>query len=149
MFRARVAAQGFTVIAMVAGSMYYSKDREKSKELRKLKEDRENEEKRQRWIRELEIRDEEDKMMRAALQKRIQRSAESSDDPAASNTESGGILGRMGLWPREEQAKSDASLDDAPEVTKPKRDNPNSSLGAIGEALASKKREERGSEPKN
>ena len=47
MFRARVGAQAFTVIAMVAGSMYYSKDREKSAELRKLQEARDAEEKRQ------------------------------------------------------------------------------------------------------
>ena len=67
MFRARVAAQGFTVIAMVAGSMYYSKDREMSKELRVLKEQKENEEKRQKWIRELEVRDEEEKAMRIPI----------------------------------------------------------------------------------
>ncbi|KAJ2967764.1 hypothetical protein NQ176_g9508 [Zarea fungicola] len=46
MFRARVAAQGFTVLAMVAGSMYYNQDREKSKELRKIKEETDAEEKR-------------------------------------------------------------------------------------------------------
>jgi hypothetical protein len=36
MFRARVAAQGFTVLAMVAGGMYYAEDRNKQKELWKL-----------------------------------------------------------------------------------------------------------------
>ena len=84
MFRARVAAQGFTVLAMVAGGMYYAEDRNKQKELRKLKQTHEAEEKRQKWIKELEARDEEDKALQAMLEKKRKRAAE-----RAANTESG------------------------------------------------------------
>lgn len=145
MFRARVAAQGFTVIAMVAGSMYYSKDREKSKELRKLKEERDAEEKRQRWIRELEARDDEDKAIKARLRKG--RGFPEGPDAAAADakTESqGGILGKMGLWAdgekkaAEEKAIADAAATAATE-TSPKKENPNSSLGALGEIMQKKK----------
>ncbi|KAM0287034.1 hypothetical protein ACHAQH_000719 [Verticillium albo-atrum] len=101
MFRARVAAQGFTVLAMIAGSMYYNKDREATKELRKLKEERDGEEKRQKWIRELEIRDEEDKAMRARVMNRRARAegakaAEASATPADGEGKSG-VLGALGL----------------------------------------------------
>ncbi|KAI9163170.1 Respiratory supercomplex factor [Paramyrothecium foliicola] len=140
MFRARVAAQGFTVIAMVAGSMYYSKDREKTKELRKLQEAKDNEEKRQRWIRELEVRDEEDKRIKAALQEKVQKASAAGAGSAAPSDGSGSILGRMGLWPQEEKAKE--AVDEVPladeAATKPKKENPNSSLGVIGEALVPK-----------
>ncbi|TFB07633.1 Respiratory supercomplex factor 1 [Trichoderma ghanense] len=145
MFRARVAAQGFTVIAMVAGSMYYSKDREKTKELRKLKEERDAEEKRQRWIHELEIRDEEEKQMRAAIQKR-QSGLAGRADPAASAAEGqtegkGGVLGKMGLWAKGEKAaaaEAEAAGEVAPEK-KVKKENPKSSHGALGELYGSKK----------
>ncbi|KAL5630964.1 hypothetical protein BROUX41_000836 [Berkeleyomyces rouxiae] len=70
MFRYRVGAQGFTVLAMIAGSIYYSRDRERTAELRRLEEQQNAEEKRARWLRELEARDAEDKEMRAALEAR-------------------------------------------------------------------------------
>ncbi|KAM4058767.1 hypoxia induced protein [Hirsutella rhossiliensis] len=154
MFRARVAAQGFTVVAMVAGSMYYSKDREKTKELQKLKEQRDAEEKRIKWIRELEVRDEEDKALKARLEQRRQKPLPSSnaettpEETARPGT--GGALGKMGLWPRgengaqEESAPVDAK---ATEETTPKKQNPKSSLGAIGEVIASNKKDEGGSKP--
>ncbi|PTB68783.1 hypothetical protein BBK36DRAFT_1111939 [Trichoderma citrinoviride] len=141
MFRARVAAQGFTVIAMVAGSMYYSKDREKTKELRKLKEERDAEEKRQRWIHELEIRDLEEKQMKAAIMQRQSGSAAPSD-PAAAVEGTGGVLGKMGLWSRGEKAAAEADAVAAAEVAlekKAKKENPKSSLGALGELYGSKK----------
>ncbi len=73
MFRARVAAQAFTVIAMVAGGMYFAEDRNKQKELGKLKAAQEAEEKRLKWIKELETRDEEDKVVRERLNKMRKR----------------------------------------------------------------------------
>lgn len=144
MFRARVAAQGFTVIAMVAGSMYYSKDREKTKELRKLKEERDAEEKRQRWIHELEVRDEEERQMRAAIQQRQSGRSDSASAAAAAPAEgTGGVLGKMGLWAKGEKAaaEAEAEAEAAGEVLekKAKRENPKSSLGALGELYSSKK----------
>ncbi|KAH7313506.1 hypoxia induced protein conserved region-domain-containing protein [Stachybotrys elegans] len=136
MFRARVAAQGFTVIAMVAGSMYYNKDREKSKELRKLQEQKDNEEKRQKWIRELEARDEEEKAMRERLQARFQKANEAAaqaEAEAKAPESSGGILSRMGLWPKSEAKPAEETKPAEPTTKKTKSEN----LGAIGEALAS------------
>ncbi|WZH41778.1 hypoxia induced protein conserved region-domain-containing protein [Fusarium acuminatum] len=154
MFRARVAAQGFTVFAMLAGSMYYQKDREKSKELRQLQEQKDAEEKRQKWIRELEIRDEEEKAMRAKLEKRRQEvqamRAEEAQATAAptelkpegsESSGSGGILNRIGLWPQgkkdEEKVVEQAVEEDA--NTKQKKKNPKSSLGDLGEIISKKK----------
>lgn len=73
MFRARVGAQAFTVLAMVAGGAYYGADREKRKELIKLEAQGRAEERHQKWLRELEIRDEEEKALQAHLKKRRER----------------------------------------------------------------------------
>ncbi|KAI9682055.1 MAG: Respiratory supercomplex factor 1, mitochondrial [Caeruleum heppii] len=62
MFRFRIYAQGFTLVAMVLGSMYYQKDRDKRKKFEGAVAERKAMEKKQAWIRELEIRDEEDKL---------------------------------------------------------------------------------------
>lgn len=151
MFRARVAAQGFTVIAMVAGSMYYSKDREKTKELRKLKEERDAEEKRQRWIRELEARDEEDKLMRAAIDERRRQKMDAAAAAAAEKNKeelaqsTGGILGKMGLWSQGQEKAGKKAVEEAASAEGTKRpekkrqENPKSSLAAIGEALTKEK----------
>ncbi|RSL60922.1 Respiratory supercomplex factor 1, mitochondrial [Fusarium ambrosium] len=161
MFRARVAAQGFTVIAMLAGSMYYQKDREKSKELRQLKEQRDAEEKRLKWIRELEVRDEEEKLMKARLEERRYlaqaRRAEEAEAAAAAATTTeekpeatsggtGGILGRIGLWPQgektEEEKKVAEELVEETASEKPgKKKNPKSSLGDLGEIISSQKKD--------
>lgn len=65
MFRARIYAQAFTLAAVVAGSMYYKQDREKRKEFEGVVAERKAKEKSEAWIRELEVRDEEDRALRA------------------------------------------------------------------------------------
>lgn len=67
MFRRRIYAQGFTVLAMVAGSIYWSADREKRKELEGVLSEAKRKEKHQKWLRELEARDEEDKEMKRRM----------------------------------------------------------------------------------
>ncbi len=62
MFRFRIYAQGFTLICMILGSVYYQKDRDKRKKFEGALAERKSQEKRDAWIRELEIRDEEDKL---------------------------------------------------------------------------------------
>ncbi|KAI8691582.1 hypothetical protein LRP88_08838 [Fusarium phalaenopsidis] len=161
MFRARVAAQGFTVIAMLAGSMYYQKDREKSKELRQLQEQRDAEEKRLKWIRELEARDDEEKAMKARLEQRRQlvqaqraeeaeaaaaAAATTEEKPKATSGGTGGILGRIGLWPQGEKKEEEKKVAEEPaEETasdKPgKKKNPKSSLGDLGEIISSQKKD--------
>lgn len=90
MFRARVAAQGFTVLAMVAGGIYYAEDRNKQRELWKLKQQREAEEKRQKWIRELEARAEEEKALQEMIDKKRKRAAEraAKNEPATTEVAS-------------------------------------------------------------
>lgn len=68
-FRYRLYAQAFTLVAMVAGSLYYKSDRLKRGEYVKLKEKQKAQEKREKWIRELEIRDQEDTEWRAKVGK--------------------------------------------------------------------------------
>ncbi|KAL1629654.1 Respiratory supercomplex factor 1, mitochondrial [Diplodia seriata] len=70
MFRRRIYAQGFTIVAMAAGSMYWSEDREKRKEFDALQQQKTAVEKRDAWLRELEARDEEEKALRARVEKR-------------------------------------------------------------------------------
>lgn len=64
MFRARIYAQGFTLAAMLGGSVYYKKQRDEEKEVDVRKAAVKAKEKQSAWIRELEIRDKEDKEVR-------------------------------------------------------------------------------------
>ncbi|KAI9797706.1 MAG: Respiratory supercomplex factor 1, mitochondrial [Piccolia ochrophora] len=61
-FRYRIYAQGFTLLAVVAGGLYYKQDRQKRKKYEGLVAEKKAEEKKSAWIRELEARDEEDKL---------------------------------------------------------------------------------------
>lgn len=60
-FRRRLYAQSFTIAVLVVGNLYWQKDRMKRKDYEKMKAEKEAREKRDRWLRELEARDEEDK----------------------------------------------------------------------------------------
>lgn len=73
MFRARIYAQGFTIVAMVAGSMYWKSDRQKRKEFDDVVAERKAKEKSDLWIKELEARDEEEKEIRAERERRSKR----------------------------------------------------------------------------
>lgn len=73
MFRRRIYAQGFTLIAMLAGSVYWSKDRDKRKEFEGVVAERKRQDKHQAWLRELEARDVEEKMFRARLERARER----------------------------------------------------------------------------
>ncbi|KFY11474.1 hypothetical protein V492_04442 [Pseudogymnoascus sp. VKM F-4246] len=73
MFRARIYAQGFTIVAMVAGSMYWKSDRQKRKEFDEVVAERKAKEKHDLWIKELEARDEEEKEIRAEKDRRSKR----------------------------------------------------------------------------
>ncbi|CBX94653.1 hypothetical protein LEMA_P116560.1 [Plenodomus lingam JN3] len=69
-FRRRLYAQAFTIAVLVAGNMYWQKDRLKRKDYEKQKAQQERLDKRDRWLRELEMRDEEDKAWKERLVKR-------------------------------------------------------------------------------
>ncbi|KAK7518936.1 hypoxia induced protein conserved region-domain-containing protein [Phyllosticta citriasiana] len=70
MFRRRIYAQGFTVAAMAVGGMYWKEDRDKRKEFDKLQLEKQRTAKRDAWLRELEARDEEEKMLKAKRERR-------------------------------------------------------------------------------
>lgn len=85
MFRARIYAQGFTLLAIVAGSVYYQTDRHKRKEFDGVVADRKAKEKNEAWIRELEARDREDKDWRARREA-IDQAARSPDAVGAAKS---------------------------------------------------------------
>ncbi|TID23051.1 putative mitochondrial hypoxia responsive domain containing protein [Venturia nashicola] len=80
MFRRRIYAQGFTIAALVVGSSYWKGDREKRKEFDKVEGERRRVEKRERWLKELEVRDEEDKALRREAERRGARKAERREE---------------------------------------------------------------------
>lgn len=63
-FRARVYAQGFTLLCIVVGSIYWKEDRDKRKHYQGLLGEKRAREKKEAWIRELEARDREDELER-------------------------------------------------------------------------------------
>lgn len=82
MFRRRIYAQGFTILAMVAGSAYWESDRAKRKKFDELTDEKKRQEKRDAWIKELEAREEEEEEMRRMRTKLIKgRGAEQARLP--------------------------------------------------------------------
>ena len=64
MFRRRIYAQGFTIMAMFAGSIYWEGDRQKRGQYNELLEDKKKKDKHELWLKELEAREEEEQHMR-------------------------------------------------------------------------------------
>lgn len=90
MFRARIYAQGFTLVAIVAGSVFYQDERLKRKSFEKAVEKKVALEKREKWLAELEARDAEDRAWRERIEKdsgeaaeRVERAAEKARKAAA------------------------------------------------------------------
>ena len=93
MFRARILAQGFTLVAVVAGGMYLGRERRQERDVWKVDQARKDEEKRQKWIRELEARDDEDRAVQAVMERRKKAAA---DRQAAAATTAAGADGGTG-----------------------------------------------------
>lgn len=83
MFRARIYAQGFTLVAIVAGSIFYQDERLKRKKFEKVVEEKKQLEKRDRWLRELEARDVEDKAWRDRIEAPYKEMERQSNEAAA------------------------------------------------------------------
>lgn len=79
-FRARVYAQGFTLLCIVVGSIYWKEDRDKRKHYQGLLGEKRAREKKEAWIRELEARDREDELERQSRRasKESRRNAEAA-----------------------------------------------------------------------
>lgn len=76
MFRRRIYAQGFTILAMVAGSAYWESDRAKRKQYEGLVDEKKKKEKHEAWLRELEARDQEEQELRKVRDKIIAESSQ-------------------------------------------------------------------------
>ncbi|KAF2704974.1 altered inheritance of mitochondria protein 31, mitochondrial [Pleomassaria siparia CBS 279.74] len=76
-FRRRLYAQTFTIAVLVVGNLYWQKDRVKRKDYEKMVAEKERMEKRERWLKELEMRDEEDKAWKDRMARRVR--GESAD----------------------------------------------------------------------
>lgn len=74
-FRRRLYAQSFTIAVLVIGNLYWQKDRVKRKDYEKLVAEKERMHKRDRWLRELEMRDEEDKAWKNRMARRVRGEA--------------------------------------------------------------------------
>ncbi|KAL7266885.1 Respiratory supercomplex factor 1, mitochondrial [Rhizina undulata] len=83
MFRARIYAQGFTLLAMVGGSIYYKKDREERNAKDMVIAQKKHKEKQQAWIQELEARDEEDRLLREKARRFAERKRDAALAKAA------------------------------------------------------------------
>lgn len=83
MFRARIYAQGFTLVAIVAGSIFYQDERMKRKGLEKETEKLRAVEKRDRWLAELEARDAEDRAWRERVEGMAKEARESVQEAKA------------------------------------------------------------------
>ncbi|EFX05771.1 mitochondrial hypoxia responsive domain containing protein [Grosmannia clavigera kw1407] len=119
MFRARIIAQGFTVAAMVAGGIYFGAERHKERELWKVQQSQKEEEKRQRWIGELEARDAEEKLLQERLARKRSRKAGGDASEEVSTTEA----------PPSPILAAAAAVADTPEKLKA---NDKSALGTLG-----------------
>ncbi len=125
MFRARIFAQGFTLLALVAGSMYWKKDREKRKEFDGLVAERKAKEKSEAWIRELEARDREEKELEALRgARRQERLSGKTPKPANSGNGSTGEKARKELtsvnWSTTEKGRTTVPKPMTEEKEKPK-----------------------------
>ncbi|KAF2818724.1 altered inheritance of mitochondria protein 31, mitochondrial [Ophiobolus disseminans] len=69
-FRRRLYAQSFTIAVLVVGNLYWQKDRVKRKDYEKMKAETDRMDKRERWLKELEMRDEEDRAWKERLAKK-------------------------------------------------------------------------------
>jgi Hypoxia induced protein conserved region len=83
MFRARIYAQFFTLLAVVAGGMYYKNERQQRREFDRTLDERKHQEKRDAWLRELEARDREDRGWRERHAAMEQAARDSSNHSAA------------------------------------------------------------------
>jgi hypothetical protein len=86
-FRRRLYAQAFTIAVLVAGNVYWQKDRVKRKDYEKKVAEKDRMDKRDRWVRELEMRDEEDKAWKDRLAKRVRGATDDVKEEAKGVTD--------------------------------------------------------------
>ncbi|EPE04470.1 altered inheritance-mitochondria protein 31 [Ophiostoma piceae UAMH 11346] len=106
MFRARIVAQGLTILAIVGGGVYLSEERQQEREQWKIDKQLEDEARRDKWIQELEARDAEEKMLQELEAKRdMRKSAKlgaaataNAEDAKAAVVQKSPVLSALGGW---------------------------------------------------
>nr|POE59083.1 respiratory supercomplex factor 1, mitochondrial [Quercus suber] len=100
MFRRRIYAQGFTILAMLAGSAYWENDRKKRNEYDELVEDKKKKDQHQAWLRELEARDEEEVELRKMRDRIVQKKVTEKQRGLEEKTSVLEAMERKGMrWP--------------------------------------------------
>lgn len=97
MFRYRIYGQAFTIVAMVAGSFYYNADRILRKEFEAVKVEREAKERNEAWIKELEFREQEEKVQqkRSNSERERQRRSSAKEKGNQNANRNEGVLERV------------------------------------------------------
>jgi urease gamma subunit len=137
MFRRRIYAQGFTIVAMLAGSMYWQEDRNKRKEFEGVLAEKTRQEKREKWIRELEIRDEEEKAMKAQLAQRRAR-REGRDELGNIKERVGGVAESVKETAADGVTKGEELMEDAREKVEEGKKESKGVLQSVKELLGGK-----------
>lgn len=88
MFRRRIYAQGFTILAMIGGQAYWASDRAKRNEYEGLLDEKKRKEKHESWIKELEARDQEEQEMKDMRRRLKQARGEALTEKQAQALES-------------------------------------------------------------
>lgn len=99
-FRARVYAQGFTLLCICVGGVYWKEDRDKRKHYKGLLGEKRAREKREKWIKELEIRDVEEQKEREG--RRMRREARNIREMSVGEDSVTKVDGVVDNGPREE-----------------------------------------------
>lgn len=102
MFRARIYAQAFTLVSLVVGGMYFKTERQQRREFEKAVEERKAQEKRDAWLRELEIRDQEDREWRER-HAAIEAAAKDAGKRASKSPEADAHQARAAIEPADEK----------------------------------------------
>lgn len=86
-FRRRLYAQSFTIAVLVLGNLYWQKGRMKRKDYEKMVAEKDRMDKRERWLKELEMRDEDDKAWKDRMARRVRGDAGGVTEKVREKTE--------------------------------------------------------------
>ncbi len=149
MFRHRIYAQGFTLLAMVAGSMYYKTDRIRRKEFEGVIAEKKAKEKNEAWIRELEARDREDKEWKVRMGKITAAEAEAAErekEKEVENKKSNGIVAAVNeLVPGDKKPKHNEEVVDKGKQTASGAGKGARIIATLKKELGSTQKEKKGS----
>jgi hypothetical protein len=80
MFRRRIQAQAFTVVMIVAGGFYMADEKAKRKRLEDMDRQKRAEDRKGKWLEELDQRDEDDRIARERVEKLLEKKKSREED---------------------------------------------------------------------